>query len=97
MSKYTKEQLWKMYSELPENLQKEMSSDDNSETIRKIGNNHKLNEEKKSLLVKYVGFVMLGILPPEKFSETIKKDLKLTKPVADEIYQGINRVIFFTN
>jgi hypothetical protein len=94
MAKYTKQQLWEMYYNLPEELQKEASSEETTNSIYKIGNTHGLSNEENYLLTKYVGYVMLGVLPPDKFAETIKRDLKLTEINSEEIAQGINRVVF---
>jgi len=41
-----------------------------------------------------VGRVLIGILPPDDFQETLEKELKIEKDLAKRITHEINRFIF---
>jgi hypothetical protein len=95
MAKYTKEQLWDLYGALPEKLKEEMSSEENSNTVYKIGERNGLNVKNQYLLTKYVGYSFLGILPPDDMSKVLVKDLKINKKTAETIGQELSRLLFF--
>lgn len=92
--KYTKEQFWKLYEKLPQELKDALFSEETGnyiyETCKKNGIEDKLGE-----VVESVGQVLLGVLPIENFQENLEKELKLKKEVAKKVFQEINRFIFF--
>lgn len=90
---YTKEQLWKLYKKLPEELQEVIFSAETAENIWNIC--EKNNIEAVSSVAKYVGNVLVGVLPPEEFQEVLEKDLKIKKETAKKVAQEINRFIFY--
>jgi hypothetical protein len=93
--KYTKEQLWKLYKDLPEELKEAVSSIENSEEIFKICQKNDIPADKISDVSKYVGHTLLGLLPPEEFSEKLEKDLGLKKESAKKAAQEISRFVFY--
>ena len=90
---YTREELWKLYQKLPEELKEAIFSEETAENIWNICERN--NVEKISSVAKYVGNVLVGVLPPEDFQETLEKELKIKKEVAKKVAQEINRFIFF--
>lgn len=92
--KYTKEQFWKLYRNLPQELQDALFSEETGDNIYDICKRNEV-EENLGEIVDYVGQVLIGILPPEEFQNTLEKELKLKKEVAKEIFHEINRFIFF--
>ena len=91
--KYTKEQLWKLYKKLPQELREAVFS---GETVDNIYDACEKNSiENVSQLTHYVQDVLLGILSTAEFEETIKKELKLTKQAAKKVAQQINRFVFY--
>jgi len=93
MLKYTPEQFWKLYEKLPEELKEAVFSEETAETIWDICERNEV--EKISEVAEYVGQVLLGVLPPEDFQETLEKELKLEKDLAKKVSQEINRFIFY--
>ena len=90
---YTREQLWKLYENLPEELQEAIFSVETADNIWNICERN--NVEKISSIAKYVGNVLVGVLAPEEFQETLEEELKIEKEVAKKVTQEINRFIFF--
>ena len=92
---YTKEELWKLYEKLPKELQEAIFSNETADQIGNIGERYELSEEATSELAGCVGDVLLGILPPAEFQETLEKELKLKKEVAKGVTREIERFIFY--
>jgi len=92
--KYTREQFWKLYEKLPQELKDALFAEETGNSIYDIC---KRNEIKENLdqIVEYIGQVLIGVLPPDEFQETIEKELKLKKEVAKKVAQEINRFIFY--
>lgn len=92
---YTKEQLWKLYKKLPEELKEAAFSVENAENIESICKRNGIEEEKISKITKFVGQVFLGLLPPNEFQENLEMELNLEKETAKKVAREINRFIFF--
>ena len=90
---YTKEQLWKLYEKLPEELKEATFSMKTADSIWDVCEKNEVEEV--SIVAKYAGYVLMGVLSPEDFQETIEKELGLEKEVAKKIAQEINRFIFY--
>ncbi|MDD2732042.1 MAG: hypothetical protein PHI53_02485 [Candidatus Pacebacteria bacterium] len=95
MADYSKDQLWDLYESLPKELQKAIFSSENADKIYNIAVKNGLEEENIPIVSKYTGYVLLGIMPPDEFQKTIKKDLKLSEQTAKKIALEINRFIFY--
>jgi hypothetical protein len=93
MQKYTKEQFWKLYEKLPEELQGAVFSVETADNIWNVCENNNIDEV--SEIAKLVGNVLLGVLAPEDFQATLEKELKLEKETAKKTTQEINRFIFY--
>lgn len=92
---YPKEQLWELYKSIPEDLQKAVFSADVSDKIFDICGRNKITEEEKiSQIAKYIGYVLLGLLPPNEFQETLEKEIKIAKADAKKISREVNGFIF---
>ena len=74
----TKEQRWEILDSLPENLREAIFSGETSEAITSICQLHDV--EDTAVIGKIIGQVLMGLLPPDRISETIKKRL----PVLEE-------------
>lgn len=94
MPKYTKEQFWKLYRNLPQELQDALFSEETGTNIYETCKRNGI-EKNLSQIVDYVGQVLIGVLPPEDFQTTLEKELKLEKEVAKKVFHEINRFIFF--
>ena len=92
--KYTQEQFWKLYEKLPQELKDALFAEETGNNISEICKRNKV-EENLEEIVDYVGQVLVGVLPPEDFQETIEKELNLEKEVAKKTAHEINRFIFY--
>lgn len=92
--KYTREQFWKLYQRLPQKLKDTLFAEETGNSIYEICKRNKI-ERNLGQIVDYVGQVLLGILPPSDFQETLEKELKLEKEVAKRVAQEVNRFIFY--
>jgi hypothetical protein len=93
---YTKEELWKIVEKLPDELKEAIFSEKTAENIFSICTRYGIEEgEKISKVAKYVGRVLMGLLPVNEFQETIEKELKLEKEVAKGINREVEMLIFY--
>jgi len=92
--KYTSEQFWKLYQKLPRELKDAVSSEETSNTIYDICKRNEILENLEEV-VDYAGYVLIGVLPPGEFQETLEKEVKLKKDAAKKVAQEINRFIFY--
>jgi len=92
--KYTSEQFWKLYEKLPQELKDALFAE---ETGNNIYDTCKRNgiEENLEEVVEYVGQVLVGVLPPDEFQETLEKEMGIEKDLAKKVAQEINRFIFY--
>lgn len=90
---YTKEEFWKLYEKLPEELQEAIFSSETTERIYEICKRYEV--EKVSEVAKYAGYVLLGVLTPEEFKEILEKELKLDPETTKKVDREIFRFIFF--
>lgn len=92
---YTKEEFWKLYEKLPQELKEVVFAEDTADNIYSICERNGIDDERISEIARYTGRVLLGILPPEEFQETLEKELKLEKDVAKKVAQEISNFIFY--
>ena len=90
---YTKEELWKLYEKLPEELKEAVFSVDTADNIWNTCERN--NIETVSEISKLVGNVLLGILSPSEFQKSLETELKLELSVAKKVFQEIHRQIFY--
>ena len=93
-TKYNSEQFWKLYQGLPRELKDAVSSEETGNIIYDVCIKNKISENLDAV-VEYVGQVLVGVLPPADFQETLEKDLGLKKALAKKVTQEINRFIFY--
>jgi len=92
--KYTREQFWKLYEKLPQELKDALFAEETGDNIYDICKRNGVLEDLDQI-VEYVGQVLVGVLPPGEFQETLEKELEVEKGVAKKVTQEINRFIFF--
>ena len=91
---YTKDQLWKLYDKLPAELQEAVFSEETAGYIGTVCERYGLEENKISEVAKFVGRVLMGVLPPKSFQEVLAKEIGLKKDAAQQISHEINRFVF---
>ena len=92
--KYTKEQFWKLYEKLPQELKDALFAEETGDNIYDVCKRNEV-EEHLGEIVDYVGQVLVGVLAPEDFQNTLEKELNLEEGVAKKVAQEINRFIFY--
>lgn len=91
--KYTKEQYWKLFQKLPEELKNQMLSEETADNVFNVCDRNDIEEV--TVVSSSVGDVLVGILPPDKFQEAIEEKLELSKEVAKKVAQEIYRFILY--
>jgi len=92
--KYTPEQYWEFYKKLPEELKEVVFSPETADTIFDICKRNNIESDKVPEITRYIGEVLIGILPPDDFQETLEKELKIEKDLVKRVTHEINRLIF---
>jgi hypothetical protein len=96
MFSYPKEQVWKIYEQLPEELKEAIFSQETAENILTVCKTNGIKDsETVSQIARLTGYVLLGLLPINEFEESLKQELKLKEAVAKRITFGIHRLVFF--
>ena len=92
MVKITREEFWKLYKVLPEDLKEALFSVDTQDAIVNICKLCDIEDETK--VAEIVGDVLIGLLPPEEFKEEAKKKLNLDENKAKKLDMYIQHYIF---
>ncbi len=92
--KYTSEQFWKLYENLPQELKDAFFAEETGDNIFEICKRNDATEEQGDI-TDYVSRVLVGILPPEDLQKELEKEVGLKKEVAKKVAQEINRYIFY--
>ena len=90
----SKEEFWKMYKELPEELQEAIFSIENADRIDDICEQNGVTNASREI-IRQVGNVLLGIIPTQKFEDILVKDVGLKKVKAQEVSRRIYRAVFY--
>lgn len=93
LPEYSQEELWSLYKKLPEDLRYAIFAPETATNIDKIAGRYDI--EQVSELARYVGRVLMGLLPPPEFKKLISKDLDADENTARKIFQEINAFIFY--
>jgi hypothetical protein len=92
---YTKEELWKIVEKLPGELKEAIFSGETAENIFNICTRNGIEDERMSKVAKYVGRVLIGLLPPNEFEEILEKEVGIEKEVAKNIRRDVEMLIFY--
>jgi len=93
LKEYSQEELWNLYDKLPEELREALFSETVATAIHNICERNEI--ENTLRLTKLIGFVLLGILLPEKLQMTLHEELNLSVETSEKVSQEINRFIFY--
>jgi len=95
MPNYPKEQLRELYKNIPKDLQKASFSEEVATNIQEICSKNKVTDNDMIFdITKNIGYVFLGLLAPNEFSDVLEKELKLNKKIAEQVTSEITRLIF---
>jgi len=92
--KQSKEFFWKTYEKLPEDLKEAIFSETNNQAINTICSRLKLTEEQTSLVAKYTGRTLMGLLPLEELPITLELELNVDESIANQIIKDLNYALF---
>jgi len=92
--KYTSEQFWKLYENLPQELKDALFAEETGDNIYEVCQKNE-QEDELGDIVDYVGQVLVGVLAPADFQKAIGQDLAISPETAKKIAQEINRLIFY--
>ena len=92
--KYIREQFWKIYKKLPQELKDALFAEETGNAIYDVCKRNNILK-KLDKIVDFVGKVLMGFLSPDEFQETLEKELKLKKEVAKKVSREINWSIFY--
>jgi hypothetical protein len=92
---YLREQLWKLYEKLPEELKEAIFSVETADNIGNICQRNKVPDAKVPEVARYTGRVLMGLLPPKELEAVLAKEVKLKTEVAKNVAREINRFVFF--
>lgn len=92
---YTEEEFWKLYEKLPQELKDAIFSGETADRIRSICERYNIEEKNIPEMAKQIGNVLLGLLPPDDFSNVLELELKIDKEVTEKMMREINRFIFY--
>jgi len=88
----TQEKYWKLYQNLPKDLQDILLSEDTAEAIYNICKLCQIDQVKT--VANYVGEVLLGLLPPKEFPSKLQKALNLDPATLQKLEIYISHYIF---
>lgn len=95
MANYTREQLRKLLIKLPEDIKEIFMSNETQEAVLKVLEDNDILDERGTKISALIRNVLFGLLPPEDFKESLKKEVGLKDDMAKKISQEINRFVFF--
>jgi len=90
---YTKEQFWKLYEKLPQELKDALFAEETGNTIHETCTRNNVGSHLEEV-VELTGQVLVGLLLPQDFPKALE-GLNIKKDVAQKIAQEINRFVFY--
>lgn len=94
MIDYPPEQLDELYEKLPADLQEAFDSEKTGNIVYDICLKQGV-EQVATEVLKYVGYVLLGLLPPNELEKTLKEELGLKNNIAAKTSLEINNLVFY--
>ena len=91
---YTKEEFWKIFETLPEELQKAIVSEETADIILNICEKNEIIDEKISEISRYIGRVLFGIIKPAELQKVLEEKIRLNTETAEKIASEADSLIF---
>ncbi len=95
MKRYDPKEIKALYEKLRPDLKEALWSERTAEIIARIAKDYNLGEEKGGVLAELTGYVLLGLLPPQKLDFEIEDELGVDFETAKKIAFEISRLILF--
>jgi hypothetical protein len=95
MPKYSREELWGLYQELPKELQRAIFSEKTAEIIYNACKENGVEKtEDISFVAEQTGYVLIGLLSPDEFKKTLLQKFNIKREAGEKICQAINDFVF---
>lgn len=94
MIDYPPEQLDELYENLPRKLREALDSEKAGRVVYDIAAKNDI-EGKGPDILKFVGYTLLGLLPPNEFKETLRKELQIEQSLAESVVKEITELVFY--
>jgi hypothetical protein len=91
---YTFEQLEEIFQKLPEKLKDKILALETAEEIFDICAKNGIDDLRIPEIARCVGEVLMGLLPPSEFEETLERKVNLEREIALNVAKDIERIIF---
>lgn len=95
MARFPKQKIDEQYRKLPEELKDAIFSSSVAEKVIDIGRRFTLSIEETGILGEETGYIMLGLVRPEDFQNSLKDRLDLDEEDAEKLAHTVNSEIFF--
>jgi len=95
MPEYTREQLRKLLINLPEDIKEILSASETQDVIFKILEENDILDERATRISALIRNVLYGLLLPEDFKKSLKKESELEDETVNKMFHEINRFVFF--
>lgn len=92
-AKYTKDQFWKLYEKLPQELKDALFDEETGNNIYEVCKRNNLGNHLEDI-IELTGQVLVGLTLPQELSAEIQK-LNVKKETAELIAREINRLVFY--
>lgn len=95
MLHYPEEDTIKLFAKLPDLLRETMLSEETAANISKIAEKNSLSKKYIPHLAELVGYILLGLLPPQNLPKILEKDFNIQPETSETIAREINRFILY--
>jgi len=95
MPDLSKDQYWKVFEKLSDELKETIFSQETAESIFDVCDKNGLEIEEIPKVARYAGRVLFGLLPPDEFQKTLEEEVKIKKSLSQKIAGEINRLVFY--
>lgn len=93
MKPYSKDELWRIYEKLPQELKIAVFSEETALDISNTCERHNINNT--PTIATYTGYVLLGLILPQDLAKTLAQDAGLTLEIAEAVSRDLNRLVFY--
>jgi hypothetical protein len=95
IEKYTKEEVYKIYQELPETLKGVLFSEETSQIINSSCKKNDITESQMEEILILIGEIIIGITDIDSLEKNMIRDLGISIDKAKNISREINRFVIF--
>ena len=94
MQKYSKDEMWKIFEVLPPELKRAVFSEETADSLTTIYERNDMTDQQASAISTIVGYVLMRVLSPKQFAQTIASEMGLSQTQATNVAREINQWVF---